>query len=145
MPWDQLSIYIYNFGHQVMPVRGDGLCFLNAIDMVLYCDHNDMVTFNSIVSTILGHLAATVKYYKWFHTGDMLKGAERCFKLRGYCNSVLNVIIITTTRALKLNLTVYQKGPKEHIHILKQTTHDIGKEAHLKFTKDPCNLAHIHC
>ena len=39
MPWDQLGIYMYNHGCQVMPVRGDGICFLNAIDLVLYCDH----------------------------------------------------------------------------------------------------------
>ena len=58
MLWDQLSIYIYNLGHQVMPVRGDGFCFLNAIDMVLYCDHNEVVTFDSMESTILGHLEA---------------------------------------------------------------------------------------
>ena len=57
-----------------MPVRGDGFLFLNAITMVLYCDHNEVATFDSMESTILGHLAANVKYYKWFHTGDALKG-----------------------------------------------------------------------
>ena len=33
MPWDQLGIYLYNHSHQGMAVRGDGFCFLNAIDM----------------------------------------------------------------------------------------------------------------
>ena len=31
-----------------------------------------MVTFNSMESTILGHLAANVNSYKMFHTGDVL-------------------------------------------------------------------------
>ena len=108
---------------QVMPVRGDGFYFLNAIDMELYCDHNEVTTFSSLGSTILGHLAANVKYYKLFNTGDMLKDAERYFKFGRYSGNVLNVIITATTKALKLNLTVYQKGPKGNIQILKQTTH----------------------
>ena len=44
MPWDQLGIYMYNLGYQVMPVQGDGFCFLNAIDLVLNCDHIEVVT-----------------------------------------------------------------------------------------------------
>ena len=62
MPWDDLGIYAYNFGCPVMPVMGDDICFLNAIDMVLYFDHNEVLTFDSLKSTILGHLAANVKY-----------------------------------------------------------------------------------
>ena len=84
MPWDQLSIYIYNLGCQVMPVRGDGFCFLNAIGMVLSCDYNEVIIFDSMEGTILVHLAANVKYYKWFHTGDILNDKERYLKFRTY-------------------------------------------------------------
>ena len=103
-----------------------------------------MVTFNSLENTILGHLAANVKYYEQFHAGDMLKDAGRYFKCRGYCDNVLNVIIFATTRTLKLKLTVYQREPKGNIQILEQTTHATGKEVHLKFTWDSHNLAHNH-
>ena len=60
---------MYNLGHQVILVMGDGFCFLNATDLVLYCDHNEVVAFNSLASIILGHLVANVNYYEWFHTG----------------------------------------------------------------------------
>ena len=63
MPQDQLCIYVYNLSHQVMSVRCNGFSLLNAIDMVLYCDHNEVVAFNSMKNTPLGHLAANVKYY----------------------------------------------------------------------------------
>ena len=99
-----------------MPLRNDGFCFLNAIDMVLYCDHNERLTYDSLESTILGHLAANVMYYKLLHTGDMLKDAERYFTFESYCDNVLDVIIIiTTTRALRLNLSIYHKGTKGNI------------------------------
>ena len=137
MLWDQLSIYIYNLDLQVMPVRGDGFCSLNAIVMVLYCDYNEVATFDSLASTILGHLTANVKYYKWFHIGDVFEDKKGYLKLGSYYDNVLDVITIATTGALKLNLTLYQKGPKGDIQILKQTTHATGKEVHLKFTQDP--------
>ena len=72
--------------------------------MVLYCDHDEVATVKSMESTIMGHLVANGKYYIWFHTGDILKDTEQYFKLRSYCDNILNVITVATTRALKLNL-----------------------------------------
>ena len=114
--------------------RADGLCFLHVVDMVLYLDHNEVVTFNSMESIIMGHLAANVKYYECSHTGDILKDAVRYFKFGMYCDKVHNVIIVATARALKLNLTIYQKGPKGNIQILNHNTLATGKEIPLKFT-----------
>ena len=51
----------------------NGFCFLQAIDILVYMDHDEVVTFNSMQSTILGHLVGSVNYYKLFHTGDVLK------------------------------------------------------------------------
>ena len=62
---------MFSHSHQVMPVKDDGFCFLNAIDLVPYCDYNEVVTVDSLASHILGHLADNVDYYKWFHTGDV--------------------------------------------------------------------------
>ena len=144
MPWVQLSLYIYNLGHQVTPFRANGFCFLHAVDMVSYMDHDEVVTFNSMESIILGHLLANVRYYKLFNTGDVLKDAGRYFTFGMYCDNVLNVIVVATARALKLNLIIYQKGLKGNIQILKHTTHATGKEVHLKFTCDPSKVANNH-
>ena len=73
MPGNQLGIYLYNHGCEVMLVRSNHFCFLNAIDMVLYCKYNEVVTVNSLASIILGHLAGNVNYYEWFHKGDILR------------------------------------------------------------------------
>ena len=56
MPWDQLCLYIYNLSHQATAVRSDRFCFLHAVEMVLYMEHNEVVTFDSMESTTLGHL-----------------------------------------------------------------------------------------
>ena len=140
MPWDQLYLYVYNLSHQVTPVRPNGFCFLHAVEKILYMDHDKVVTLDSMESTIQGHLVANVKYYKLFHTGDVLKDTERYFKLGMYCDNVLNLFVVATARALKLNLTIYQTGLKGNIQIPEHTTHATVKEAHLKFTCDPSNV-----
>ena len=66
---------------------------------------------------------------------------EGYFKFGNYCDSVLSVITVATRRALQQNLSIYQKGPKGNMQILEQTTNTTGREVHLKFTWDPCNLA----
>ena len=127
-----------------MPVRTNGFCFLHAVDMILYMDHDVVVTFDSLENSIMGHLAANIKYYEYVHTGDEVKDAERYFKFRTYCDNVLDLIVVATARALKLNLTIYQKGPKENIQILEHTTHSTSREVYLKFTQDPPNVANGH-
>ena len=83
---------------------------------------------------------ANVYYYKQFHTGDVLKDAERYFKFGTHCDHVLD-LIVATARALKLNLTIYQKGLKGNLQFLKHSTHATGKDVYLKFTCDPSNVA----
>ena len=103
-----------------------------------------MVTLDNMESSILDHLASSVNYYKLFHTGHALKDTQRYLKFGTYCHNVLNLIVVATARALHLNLTIYQKGLTGNIQILKHITHATAKEAHLKFTYDPSNVANNH-
>ena len=104
-----------------------------------------MVTLDSMEGTILNHLASSVNYYKLIHVGHVLKDALRYLKFGMYCDNVLDLIVVAVTaRTLKLNLTIYQKEPKGNIQILKHTTHVTAKEAHLKFTCDPSDVANNH-
>ena len=63
---------------------GDGFCFLNAIELVLYCDYNEVVTLDEMVNTILVHLAANAYHYKGCHMDDIWWDAERYFNLGKY-------------------------------------------------------------
>ena len=144
MPWDQLPHYVFKLQHQVTTIRSDGFCFLHAVYMILDMDHDEVVTLDDVESSILDHMASSVNYYKQFHTGHVLKDVKRYFKFGTYCDNVLDLIVVAMARALNLNLTIYQKGPKGNIQILKHTTGATAKEAHLKFTCDLSNVAHNH-
>ena len=112
--------------------------------MILCMDHDEEMTLDKLQSSILDHMAANVNYYKQFHTGHVLKDVKRYFKFGTYCDSVLDLIVVAMARTLKLNLKMYQKGPTGNIQILKHITHATAKEAHLKFTHDPSNVAINH-
>ena len=73
-----------------------------------------------------------------------IKEHRGVFKFVSYCDSVLNVIIIATTKAPKLNLSIYQKGPNGNIQILHQTTNTTAREVYLKFTGDAHNPVSNH-
>ena len=110
----------------------------------MYCDHNEVVTFDSLASNILGHLTANIHYHELFHRGDILKDTESYFKFRSCCDSVVNLVIIATPKALNLNLSIYQKGPNGNIQIIEQTTDTRGREVHLKFMCDLHNPTTNH-
>ena len=105
-----------------MPVMGNGFCPLNAIDLVLYCDYNEMVTVDHMANNILEHLAVNADYYKQSHTDDIIQDTDMCFKFGIYGNSTIDVITIATRKAVHLNLSIYQKGPDGNIQVIEQTT-----------------------
>ena len=112
--------------------------------MILCMDHDEEMTLGKLQSSILDHMAANVNYYKQFHTGHVLKDMKRYFKFGTYCDGVLDLVVVATARALELNLKIYQKGPTQNIQIFEDITHATAKEAHLKFTHDPGNVANNH-
>ena len=115
-----------------MLVRGNGFCLLNAVDLVLYCDYNEVVTVYSLASNILEYLIANVDYYKQFHTADVLQDAEGYLKFENYCDNIIDVIIFATTKGLHMNLSIYQKGPDGNIQVIEQTIDARGREVYLK-------------
>ena len=112
--------------------------------MTLCMDYDEEMTLVKLLSSILDHLAVNVNYYKQFHTGHVLKDMKRYFKFGIYCDSVLDLIVVAMVRALNMSLKIYQKGLTGNIQILEHITHATAKEAHLKFTHDPSNVANNH-
>ena len=141
--WDKLPQFIYKLHHQVIPIRDDGFCFLQAVCM----DHDEDMTIGKLQSSILDHMEANVDYYQKFHTGNVSKDMKRYFKFGTYCNSVVYIIVIAVAIALNMNLKIYQKGTLGNIQIQVHITNATGKEIHLKFTHDNSNMAmnHYNC
>ena len=91
-------------------------------------DHDEIVTLDTMESVYWITWHPVVNYYKLFHIGHVLKDAQRSFKFGTYCENVFHLIIVAMARALIMNLTMYQKGPKGNIQILEHTTDATAKE-----------------
>ena len=143
MPWDKLPQFVHKLQHQVIPIRDDGFCFLQAVCLTVCMDHDEEMTLGKLQSSILDHMEANVDYYQKFHTGNVLKDVKRYFKFGTYCNSIVDLIVIPTARSLNMNLKIYQKGTLGNIQILEHITNPTGKEIHLKFTHDHSNMDSI--
>ena len=96
---------------------GDYFCFLDANDLVLYCDYDEALTVDHMANNILEHLAASADYYIQFHTGDLIPDGEGHFKFGVCCDSIIDVIIVATGE-LCLKLSIYQKRPNGNIQVI---------------------------
>ena len=142
--WDKLRQLVYKLRRQVIPIKADGFCFLQAVCLTVCMDHDEDMTLGKLQSSILNHMEANTTYYKQFHTGNILKDVKRYFKFGTYCNSIVDLIVIAMARALNMNLKIYQKGTLGNIQILEHITNATGKEIHLKFTHDNSNVVNNH-
>ena len=80
-----------------MAIRANGFCFLHAVCMILWMDHDEEMTLGKLQSSVLDHMAANVNYYK---------DVKRYFKVGTYCDSVLDLIVVAMARALNMNLKI---------------------------------------
>ena len=131
--WDKLPEFVDKLHHQVIPIRDDGFCFLQAVCLAVCMDLDEEMSVEKLQSSILNHMEANVDYYQKFHTGNVLKDVKRYFKLGTYCDSIVDIIVIAAARALNMDLKIYQKGTLGNIQILEHITNATGKEIHLKF------------
>ena len=128
MQWDKLPDFVDNLWHQVIPIRDDGFCFLQAVCLAVCMGHDEEMSVEKLKSSILNHMQANVDYYQKFHTGNVLKDVKRYFKLGTYCNSIVDIIVIAVARALNINLKIYQRGTLGNIQIQEHITNARGKE-----------------
>ena len=94
--------------------------------MVLYCDYDETVTVDHMANNILEHLATNADYYKQFHTVDLIQDVEGYFKFGIYCDSIVDVITVTTTKVLYLNLSIYKKGPDGNIQEKSKCDYEVN-------------------
>ena len=144
VPWNKLPDFVDKLRHQVIPIRDDGFCFLQAVCLAVCMDHDEEMSVEKLQSSILNNMEANVDYYQKFHTGNVLKDVKRYFKFGTYYNSIVDIIVIAAARALNMNLKIYQRGTSGNIQIQEHITNATGKEIHLKFTHDNINVAMNH-
>ena len=77
VPWNKLPDFVDKLLCQVIPIRDDGFCFLQAVCLAVCMDHDEEMSVEKLQSSILNHMEANVDYYQKFHTGEHIKRCEK--------------------------------------------------------------------
>ena len=78
---DKLPQFIYKLCHQVIPIKDDEFCFLQAVCLTVCMDHDAELSLGKLQSSILDHMEANVDYYQKFHTGNILKDMKEILQI----------------------------------------------------------------
>ena len=137
-------------------VRGDELCFINAIAMCLQEDHNISIQISETINIILQHLAEKHQDYVHFHVvPDMssqdgvsksdllLNDAMDFFQNRNYNKDIVDLLVTITADALGLDLYIYQNNQGK-IQVLKYSGGPISKPIYQKFPHNDLNPVENH-
>ena len=54
--WDKLPDFVDKLRHQVIPVRDDGFCFLQAVCLAVCMDYDEEMSVEKLQSSILNHM-----------------------------------------------------------------------------------------
>ena len=137
-------------------VRGDGLCFINAVATCLQEDQDITIQISESINIIFQHLAENHQDYVNFHVvPDMssqdgftrsdllLNDAMDFFQNRNYNKDIVDLLDIVTADVLGLDLYIYQNNQGK-IKVLKYSGVPISKPIYLKFTHNDFNPAENH-
>ena len=116
-PWNHLADHLKRRNREVCRVRGDGLCFINAVGTCLEQDHNITIQISETIYIILQHLIENHQDYVQFHVvpdlnseegvtnSDMLSNeAMGFFKKRNYNKDIVDLLVTITVDVLGLYL-----------------------------------------
>ena len=155
-PWSHLADHMKRRNRVVHRVRGDGLCFINAVATCLEQDHNITIQISEIINIILQHLTENHQDCVHFHVvpehssedgvtnSDMhLNEAMDFFQDRNYNKDIVDLLVTTTAYALGLDLCIYQSNQGK-FQLLKYSGAPISKSIYLKFTHNDLKLVENH-
>ena len=100
-----MKSYLGICGREEVQIRGNGLCFLNAINECLHKDFNDTNTSETIINLLVNEVMDRSAHYKNFHTGDtevVLRDVVSFLHDRLYTTDIMDIVVAAASDALKV-------------------------------------------
>ena len=92
MDWDKLTEHLTLYQRKLIPICGDGKCFLTAVRTCLANDHLIEIPEDEVDTSILNEIYNNLGQYTNFHEGtnrQIIQEAERFFKNPNLCMDVI--------------------------------------------------------
>ena len=141
--WDKLTEYLTLYQRKLIPIHGDGKCFLTAVRTCLVNEHLIEIPKDEVDTSISNKIYNNVGQYTNFHEGanrQIIQEAEKFFnnpKFMYGCD-IMDVIVCAATNALETNFAIYQNiGGKAVIIFTNCSKIATNRTIYLKFDYDP--------
>ena len=152
--WDDLGKHVEKYGNEIVPIHGDGHCFITALVHAMNTDLGFKLEAKDVEDKVLNIMYGNIKYYVQYHPipdkepsesttesnyWSMMNDAEKFFNEKSqYISDIVDVIIATAADVLKVNLCIFQKiGNLAVIIQQKCSLEDTRNTVYLKYTRDP--------
>ena len=113
MDWDQLTQHLTLYQRKLIPICGDGKCFLQSVRTCLANDHLIEVPEEQVETLILDEIYDNLGQYTEFHEGSnrqIIQDAEQFFKTPQlmYGSDIMDVIVCAAANAFETNFAIFQ-------------------------------------
>ena len=97
-------------------IKANGECFLTSLQLAFEHDYGQRYTLDYLKEEIFEEIKRDSKFYLLFTTGsvqDMLCSTLSYLKYRKYMHSVVDVVVLAASKALKVNLFIFSHNQSE--------------------------------
>ena len=149
--WEDLEKLIMKHHLQLVPIEGNGYCFLNSVLMCLFRDYGDTLTLEDCITKIVTHLCQNHRKYSDFHrtscsdyaADQLISDALDFFRNGQFLADVVDLLMQITADALKLKIFIYQHS-FDLIQVLCFEHPNSDRVVRLKFTHNNLHAGGNH-
>ena len=151
MNWEELTEHLTLYQRKLIPISGNGSCFIESVRTYLANDHLIDIPSQTVENSIFEELYDNVGQYSEFHEGTnrkILQDADQLFKdpLLIYATDIVDVIVCAAANALQTNFAIFQNiGGKAVIIYTNCSKIATNRTIYLKFNYHPGKSGNNHC
>ena len=149
--WEDLDKHFMRHHLEVVPIEGNGYCFLSSVLTCLLRDYGDTLTLEDCITKIVTHLCQHHRKYSDFHRSSssdyaadqLISDALDFFRNGQFLADVVDLPMQITADALKLDIFIYQHS-LDNIQALHFQHPKSDRVVRLKFTHNNLNPGGNH-
>ena len=138
-PWKDVDHLLGRKGLTVLPVRGDGFCFLYSLHFSLLANHNIFRSLDDLISDLMNHILDNSMRLGNFITAetDLIQDALDFFLHRNYKTEAVDVIVQAAADCLGYGLCIYEERQDHVFTLVIKPSPFNGKVIPLIFHRSP--------
>ena len=137
--WDMVDAHLATKEKYVLPIRGEGFCFLQSVLAALQVDHGKKISLTTATHTVMNHLLDQANNYEAFfdRDTDLVEEAFKFFSTRHYDVAFVDLLVPMVAEAFVVNFKIYQQDNQRLQRMFVSGGEGATGLICLKFSRDP--------